>query len=159
MLLRPYTPDDWHRLCEIHDRARIGELRAAGLEAAYLTLEQTAENEGLFDGAVTVAVLDGEVQGFAAVRDGELTWLYVIPHMQGRGIGRALLRHAIDACDGDIAAEVLLGNDAALQLYRSEGFAIERKVDGRLAGNERFAASGHYLRRGASGVARPPSDG
>lgn len=147
VLLRPYAPDDWPRLCAIHDLARLGELRAAGLEAAYLTLAQTAENEGLFDGTVTVAVLDGEVQGFAAVCDGELTWLYVHPAAQRRGIGRALLRRAIDA--GALTAEVLVGNAPALQLYLSEGFAIDGRIDGRLAGNARFAASGYRLRRAA----------
>lgn len=147
MLLRPYAPHDWTRLCEIHDLARLDELRAAGLEAAYLTLAQTAEDEGLFDGAVTVAAVDGEVQGFAATCDGELTWLYVHPAVQRRGIGRALLRHAIGARAGALRAEVLVGNAPALQLYLSEGFAIDERIDGRLAGNARFAASGYRLRR------------
>lgn len=57
MNLRPYSPGDWERLCAIHDAARVHELQASGLADAFLSLEQTAENEGLFDGEVVVAVL------------------------------------------------------------------------------------------------------
>ncbi len=147
MTLRPYTSADWERLCVIHDAARRHELQASGLSDAFLTLEQTAENEGLFDGEVIVAELAGEVCGFAAYTDGELTWLYVDPSKYKQGIGRRLLRHAITASAGNMCTEVLLGNEAALALYLSEGFKIEERVDGKLAGNESFPASGYLLRR------------
>lgn len=39
MNLRPYLPEDWDRLCLIHDAARMHELRASGLVEAFLTLE------------------------------------------------------------------------------------------------------------------------
>ena len=151
LLLRPYAAADWPRLCEIHDAARRHELRDAGLDAAFLTLEQTAEGEGLFDGEVVVAERAGQVLGFVAFADAELTWLYVDPACARQGVGRCLLRHAIDACDGAMSTEVLVGNDAALALYQAEGFAIVRRVDGRLTGNEAFAASGYVLERVAAG--------
>lgn len=146
MHLRPYLPTDWPRLCEIHDAARKDELAGAGLGAAFLTLEQAAQGEGLFDGALIVAEVDGQVQGFAAFNEGELTWLYVAPTSYRQGIGRALIRHAIDASHGQLTTEVLVGNDAALALYLAEGFAIVKRTDGKLAGNESFAASGYELR-------------
>jgi ribosomal protein S18 acetylase RimI-like enzyme len=147
MHLRSYDPGDWERLCEIHDRARQDELRASGLAAAFLTLAQTAQNEGLFDGTVVVAEDGGRVLGFAAFRTDELTWLYVDPACYRQGIGRALLRHVIDACKTTLSAEVLVGNEAALALYLDEGFSVAERLDGRLAGNEGFAASGYVLRR------------
>jgi ribosomal protein S18 acetylase RimI-like enzyme len=150
MNIREYLDGDWSRLCEIHDAARRDELGASGLMAAYLRLEQTADNEGLFDAHVVVAEVDGSVQGFAAYSDQELTWLYCDPAAYRRGIGRRLLRHVIAACEGDLYTEVLVGNEAALALYLSEGFAVLRTVEGKLAGNEAFAASGHYLRRSAA---------
>jgi hypothetical protein len=55
MRLRPYQAKDWPRLCAIHDSARMDELRASGLTEAFLTLEQAAENEGLFECSVIVA--------------------------------------------------------------------------------------------------------
>lgn len=145
MPIRPYHPTDWARLCAIHDAARRHELAAAGLLDAFLTLEQTAENEGLFAGDVWVSESDGEVSGFVAFADDELTWLYVDPARYGQGIGRSLLRHALAACAGTLGTEVLLGNERALALYLSEGFEIVRRADGKLAGNEGFAASGWVL--------------
>jgi ribosomal protein S18 acetylase RimI-like enzyme len=152
MNLRPYSPSDWDRLCIVHDAARVYELEASGLSAAYLTLNETAENEGLFDGEVVVAEVGEEVCGFVAYSEGELTWLYVEPSRFGQGIGRQLLRHAISASGGNMSTEVLVGNEAALALYLSEGFKVERRVDGKLAGNETFAASGYVLQRIASGA-------
>lgn len=153
MPIRPYRPDDWPRLCAIHDAARRDELAASGLMDAYLTLAQTAENEGLFAGEVFVCEAAGEVQGFVAFNDDELTWLYVDPAAYGQGIGRRLLRHAVAARGGTLGTEVLLGNERALALYRSEGFRVVRRADGKLAGNEGFAASGWVLERvaGAQG--------
>ena len=147
MQLRAYRDSDWLRLCEIHDLARVIELRAAGLLDAFLAFERTAHAEGLFDGKVTVAVVDDVVQGFVAVDGDELTWLYVHPASSRRGIGRILVRHAIESHPGRLTAEVLVGNDGALALYLSEGFKVLRRVDGQLVGNERFAASGYALER------------
>jgi ribosomal protein S18 acetylase RimI-like enzyme len=147
MNLRPYLPSDWERLSMIHDAARLHELQASGLADAFLSLEQTAENEGLFEGQVIVAEVQGLVRGFAAYAEGELTWLYVDPEMYRQGIGRQLLRYAIQASGGTMSTEVLVGNESALALYLSEGFEVGRRVDGKLAGNESFAASGYVLRR------------
>lgn len=145
MYLRPHAQTDWPRLCQIHDSARLDELVASGLEAAFLDLASTATNEGLFEGQVIVAEINGEVEGFIAYSDGELTWLYVNPIKQGQGIGRALVRHAVEANEGNLSTEVLAGNEKALQLYTSEGFVVLRRVDGQLSGNEAFAASGYVL--------------
>lgn len=147
MKIRAYRESDWPRLCEIHDAARRDELSSSGLLEAFLRLEQAAEGEGLFDATVVVADSDGVVKGFAAFLDSELTWLYCHPTSYRQGVGRALLRYVIDACGGALYAEVLVGNQAALNLYLSEGFRVLRKVDGKLAGNEAFAASGYFLER------------
>lgn len=152
MPIRQYTSSDWKSLCAIHDSARKDELAASGLQEAFLTLEETAEGEGLFDGVVLVHEEDTEVTGFAAFSGNELTWLYVHPSAYRRGIGRALLRRAIEQSGGTISTEVLVGNDPALALYLSEGFKIVKRVDGKLTGNEAFAASGYLLQRHACGA-------
>lgn len=149
MTVRAYFAADWGRLCAIHDAARRDELAAAGLSAAFLSLEETAENEGLFSGEVLVFEANGHVKGFVAFAAGELTWLYVDPAEYRQGVGRQLLREAIARCRGAMSTEVLVGNENALSLYLSEGFAIVKRSDGRLAGNEAFAASGYVLELGA----------
>ncbi|MEV6595662.1 GNAT family N-acetyltransferase [Actinoplanes sp. NPDC051346] len=150
MLIRGYRDDDWPEIARIHDAARLDELRdSVGVEA-FLTLAQTAEGEGLFDGHLWVADDGGTVTGFVAHDDDEITWLYVDPARYRQGIGRALLRHAVAACDADqIEVTVLAGNPAAVALYRAEGFVITETRTGRLVGNEAFTATGHIMHRGA----------
>lgn len=95
--VRAYSDVDWAAISSIHDAARLDELRnSVGVEA-FLTLAQTAEGEGLFDGQVWVAVVGGVVAGFVALDDDEVTWLYVDPQRYRQGVGRALLRHALAA--------------------------------------------------------------
>jgi ribosomal protein S18 acetylase RimI-like enzyme len=145
--IRPYSPTDWTRLCEIHDAARLDELRPSVSIEAFLPLEQAAESEGLFDGTVVVAEVDGVVRGFVAFTDNEMTWLYVEPSYYGRGIGKMLLQHAIDHAGPVLRTEVLEGNEPALGLYRSYGFVIVERRVGKMQGNERFPAVGFILER------------
>jgi len=145
--LRKYQPRDWDAIATIHDRARLDELRASvGIEA-FLSLEQTAENEELFAGDVWVAEDNELVLGFVAIDNEmtEITWLYVLPDRYRQGIGRRLLRQAIASCGTIVYTSVLSGNDAALNLYQSEGFKIIATKTGKLSGNESFSATGHIL--------------
>ncbi len=61
---------------------------------------------------------------------GEVDVLAVRPDAQGEGLGRALLRWGVAWLTGQGAARIHLlvdgENDAALGLYRSEGFAVRR---------------------------------
>ncbi|WP_415961498.1 GNAT family N-acetyltransferase [Streptomyces sp. 021-4] len=156
--VRPYRSEDWDAIARIHDTARLGELRCSVGVEAFLTLAETHEEEGLFDGELWVAevaevaeVADGAgpepvVAGFAAFADAELTWLYVDPARQRQGIGRVLLGHVLEADDSArIELTVLAGNDNARALYESAGFVVVETKSGKLAGNERFAATGHVM--------------
>lgn len=145
--VRPYQAADWSRLCEIHDAARLDELQPTVGTDAFLTLEQTAENEGLFDNQLFVAEVSQRVRGFVAYSEEELTWLYVDPPFYRRGVGRALLQHAVAQAGPDMMIEVLQGNAPALALYLSEGFAVTQRIEGKLAGNESHAAVGLVLKR------------
>jgi ribosomal protein S18 acetylase RimI-like enzyme len=147
MNIRPYTDADWPRLCEIHDAARLDELRATVGTDAFLTLEQTAENEGLFDDELVVAEVDGVVQGFVAYSPDELAWIYVDPSAYRQGVGRALVKHAVANAGPVMEIEVLEGNTPAIELYLSEGFKVVKRVEGKLEGNEDFAAAGLVLKR------------
>ena len=146
MNIRPYTADDWHRVCQIHDAARRDELAAAGLEAAYLTLEQTAHNEGFLDYAIQVAVVGGTVVGFVAFTNEELAWLYVDPDAYGRGIGTSLIRATLAETKAPMSAEVLDGNAAAIAVYRKAGFEMVGNEQGQMPGNENFSVSVTVLR-------------
>jgi [ribosomal protein S18]-alanine N-acetyltransferase len=57
--------------------------------------------------------------------EAELHTLAVDPAYQRRGIGRALLRAALDhAVGATVFLEVRTDNESAIQLYRSEGFDV-----------------------------------
>lgn len=143
--IRPYRESDWLDLCRIHDAARPFELSATVGMEAFLTLAETAEEEGLFEAAVDIVEKKGEVIGFVAYKPGELTWLYVHPDHFQRGYGRQLLRHALAAAGPVVMTEVLEGNAAATALYLSEGFSVKQRLAGKLVGNESFPAVGLVL--------------
>jgi ribosomal protein S18 acetylase RimI-like enzyme len=63
------------------------------------------------------------------VEDDQLGWLYVHPEFARRGIGRRLLRHALQQIKGDARVHVLDGNTPALQLYHTEGFTLTDTFD------------------------------
>lgn len=149
MKIRDYASEDWTRICEIHDAARKDELSSAGLEDAFLSMEETAENEGFSDYEVLVAEVDGVVRGFAAFSDVELSWLYVDPRCYRMGVGSALVEAALLATGVSLSVEVLDGNERALSLYKKAGFAAVGRTSGRMPGNERFAASVTQLRYNA----------
>lgn len=148
IVIRPYEARDWDDISRIHDAARLDELRGAGLLDAYLDLAATYENEGLFDDEVWVAEADARVAGFLAgsIGDdgGEITWMYVDPALYRRGVGRALIEHFLARATGPVELEVLDGNEAR-QFYEAIGFTLESTTTGKLAGNERFSATGHTL--------------
>ena len=93
--IRPYRPEDWRQIEQIHDASRKIELSLAGLLDAFLPLAVAAEREGLFDYNVRVAVSRGVVCGFVAYTEDELAWLYVDPTHMRQGIGRSLVRYVI----------------------------------------------------------------
>ncbi len=138
IVLRPYDKDDWKRIAEIHDSARKIELKLAKLEEAFVPLERAAKNEGLFDYAVEVAVLNKKVVGFSAYNNKELAWLYIDPDYMHRGIGKKLVESVLEKEKGISSVEVLLGNFPARNLYEKMGFKLVSTESGSMPGNESF---------------------
>lgn len=147
LVIRPFREPDWPRLSAIHDEARRRELALCGLEDAFLPLEAMYKSEGLLDGHVDVAELDGEVVGFIAYDAGEITWLYVASKVTRRGIARLLVRHALAHMAGTVTVEVLCGNEPAKALYEACGFHVAEVREGCLEGNEDFPAIGYIMQK------------
>lgn len=145
--LRPYRPSDWLRLCEIHDPARHDELTLAGVPEAFQSLEDTAESEGLFDGALIVAEAENIVRGFVSYTLDQLGWIYTDPAYSRRGIGRKLVRHTIMNTGPVLELEVLEGNIPAIALYESEGFVEINRKTGSVSGNDGFIVTGLIMQR------------
>lgn len=146
--IRPYAPEDWPALQEIHDPARRQELHLSGLDGAFLPLSIAAEREDLFGYSVFVACLEGAAVGFVAFTPEELAWLYVRREQQRRGIGRALAEFALAHMNaGEKTVEVLFGNDPARRLYRSLGFTRETVLTGVMPGNEAYPVRVYSMTR------------
>lgn len=156
--IRPYRPADWDRLQAIHDPARRNELALAGLPDAFRPLAEAAEAEGLFDYPhLDVAEVDGTAAGFAAYTDEELGWVYVDPALSRHGIGRALVRHALETEPGLYYVELLAGNTPARSLYESEGFVFRETLHGAMPGNESFRVTVDALVRPAAAFTFGPA--
>ena len=153
--IRPYTPADWAAVCRIHDRARPDELAGSFDPRAFVPLEDDAEAEQLkacdifvaevprrspsteseYSGPEAVA-RQPEVAAFVAVDGSYLAWLYVDPAHYRKGLGRALLRFALERL-GPKAWTISCGNnEPALALYLSEGFQVVQRSTGNNAGYE-----------------------
>lgn len=105
--------------------------------SAMSTLEQTralADATGFRADGVALAYLDGICAGFCRCTvsgaHGDIALLGVVPGARGVGLGRALLRWGTAWLRGQgIAIPRLMvdgQNESALQLYRSEGWNVER---------------------------------
>jgi ribosomal protein S18 acetylase RimI-like enzyme len=77
-----------------------------------------------------VAELDGELVGYAALRDDLLGHLYVHPSAQNRGIGAALLEHAKALRPEGLRLYVFQPNEGACRLYERHGFHVLELGDG-----------------------------
>jgi ribosomal protein S18 acetylase RimI-like enzyme len=85
-----------------------------------------------------VARRDRRVEGFLAAHVARGTLrvhgLAVARAARGQGVGRALVRNAVDRSRDEglssVRLHVWVGNTAAVALYRSEGFAVARRLEG-----------------------------
>ena len=146
--IREYRETDFDAVCELHDLARLFELEASGLTAAFIPLAVCAADEGLFDGQVRVAtspIDGGRVVGFVATEPGEVTWVYVDPRAFRRGLGRKLLLVGLEHAGQPTEITVLAENAAALALYKAAGFVQIREKSGTLQSNPAFPARGITL--------------
>jgi ribosomal protein S18 acetylase RimI-like enzyme len=104
------------------DLAAIAEIQATSPDAS----QWRAEDYLGYD--CTVAVTDGRVSGFVAVRtippgEHEILNLAVDPAQRRRGIARRLIRDALAARPGEWFLDVRESNAAAQTLYKSLGFS------------------------------------
>lgn len=129
LVIRLAVPSEQLELEQLQWRASLAnagdrDALLAHPDAIALPAEQIA------DGRVFVSEWEGAIVGFAAVEprtDGgsELDALFVDPHMQRRGIGRALIDHCADFArrQGSHSLHVV-GNPHAKSFYAGCGFEV-----------------------------------
>ncbi len=127
LLIRPALPSEKAELEQLQTRASLGNegdryALLAHPDAIAIPAKQITR------GRVFVAEVDGVITGFAAVEpredgEGELDALFVDPHMQRLGIGRALIEYCSNFSrkEGSAALHVI-GNPHAKKFYEECGF-------------------------------------
>ncbi|MEZ4519493.1 MAG: GNAT family N-acetyltransferase [Chloroflexota bacterium] len=121
--IRPYTEDDWTTVCAIHDAARPQEVAGVMPPEKVLSMTEAAEDDMFFASTAFVACAeDDRPVGFIAILDELITWLYVAPGWQGKGIGRRLMTHVQPLIGDDGYVNCLASNTPAAEFYRSCGF-------------------------------------
>jgi GNAT superfamily N-acetyltransferase len=116
-LIRTATADDLPAIRDVFRRAALSnEGDRAWIEAH--PDEFGVDEENVLEGWTRVAVVDGEIVGFATLVDSELEDLFVDPDWMRQGIATALVRV--------VATQVpridLTANPHALAFYESVGF-------------------------------------
>ncbi len=122
------------------DAGAIGDiLSATNDQMPWLPRVHTAAEEIKYAGDmidagwVRVAKLEGRVVGFIARHEEEIYALYVLPEVQDRGVGTALLEDAKASCD-KLGLWSYEANGVATHFYGLRGFEETARTDG--SGNE-----------------------
>jgi GNAT superfamily N-acetyltransferase len=131
------------RRAEPHDADAIAFVHRTSMREAlpYLPDLHTPEEDRQWVATVVlpkqvvwVAERDGEIVGVAALHDGWLEQLYMLPAYQGMGIGSALLAKAMEASPEGLNLWAFQRNERARAFYERRGFVAVKFGDG--SGNE-----------------------
>ncbi|AGC47022.1 histone acetyltransferase HPA2 [Myxococcus stipitatus DSM 14675] len=120
----------------IADRLRLVEVWEAAVRATHHFLSE--EDIQFFKPLVRDTYLDavrltclrdgdGRISGFIGTADGKVEMLFVDPAQHGRGIGRALLEHAV--AQGARAVDVNEQNPQAVGFYLRMGFVQQGRSE------------------------------
>ena len=128
--LRPARPEDAPAVAETHLTARRHGLPYLPEIHSDAETHPWVADVMLPGQEVWVAEIDGVVAGFAAIHEGWLEHLYVAPAHQGKGLGSALLGHAMTRHPGGLQLYAFQRNTRARDFYERHGFVAEWFGDG-----------------------------
>ncbi|MGX1271260.1 N-acetyltransferase family protein [Streptomyces phaeoluteigriseus] len=129
--LRPARPGDVDAVAELRAVVLRGDLERLGRFDEARVRERL--REGFVPACTRVVEVGGVFAGCVAVRPGaDAHWLehfYLAPHVQGRGIGSAVLGRLLGEADrGSVRLRLnVLQGSAARRLYERHGFVVERE--------------------------------
>lgn len=95
------------------------------LPDAYIVLLRDHVLRQYLDAVMLICCKDSarRIRGFAGVANGRVDMLFVVPEYRGQGIGKRLLRYAVDELNAE-RLDVNEQNPQALGFYLHEGFEV-----------------------------------
>jgi putative acetyltransferase len=125
--IRPGTADDVPRALAIW-RAAVDATHGFLSAADRVEIDRMVANEFLPHVPLIVAEDEGRVAGFLVLDGDMIDALFVDPAVHGRGIGSALLAHAL-ALHPQARVDASEAADNALPFYLARGFAVVGRSD------------------------------
>jgi GNAT superfamily N-acetyltransferase len=124
------------RIAEARDDARCRAIHGAATMSSYGQIHRWLEPI-VCDPATPlepcdwslVAEIHDRVVGYVAVTGNHIENLFIMPDVQGRGVGRALLDAVLQRVTGPVTLRCLTANGRARSLYERCGFAVAREED------------------------------
>lgn len=123
----PYTSEYRQQLLTVWERSVL----ATHDFLASADFEEIRELVGSIDFShfeVFCLVNDGEVLGFVGVADQKVEMLFLDPDSIGKGLGKQLLRFAVNELNADLV-DVNEQNLNAVKFYRNFGFEVYERTD------------------------------
>lgn len=124
VMIRKYKAEDFDELAKVMDEGRMQELEAEGMEQVFISLKDAPYLKYFLSCEIYVADVRGRVVGFVGLGRNRLEFLYVLPGMQGRGIGSALMKTALTKLPRPVKLAVFTDNERAKNLYQKFGFKV-----------------------------------
>jgi GNAT superfamily N-acetyltransferase len=132
--LRAAKVSEARRVAEVLVASRGKFLPFAPMVHSVEEVEQWVRTELIAVGAVTVALMGGEIVGVLALStEREITWvnqLYIHPLHVGQGIGSALLSLAVAVAPASVRLYTFQQNNRARNFYERHGFVAVEFSDG-----------------------------
>jgi GNAT superfamily N-acetyltransferase len=126
--LRRLTRDEMDQVAVVHRIAFDERLPwLAGLHTP--AQDRIFFRDRVFAACEVWGAIDDELVGFIAFRPEWIDQLYVLPHRQGQGIGRALLGIAMEA-SASLQLWTFQQNSGARRFYEKRGFVAVEETDG-----------------------------
>lgn len=120
--IKPYEQKYFNELCLVMDRARKQELQSEDLEEVFLPLRDAPYLGYFLSCKIYVAFEDEVLAGFVGFQPRELSFIYVDPIYQNKGIATELIKKALTELERPVRLEVFTDNERAKALYRKFGF-------------------------------------
>jgi GNAT superfamily N-acetyltransferase len=133
-LLRPAKLSDANAISDVYLVSRKRFLPYAPLAHTDDDVRQWIANYLIPNTDVSVALIDGEIQGMMAISHNEIAgWidqLYLHPHVVGQGIGTRFIEQAKTKLGSPIRLYTFQANEDARRFYESHWFVAIKYSDG-----------------------------